>query len=138
MATRSVGRLYDHVLLSEARLRVTGYSILSRLTAEGPLSVSELAGRLAIERTTCTREVAPLVSSGLVEVTVGSDRRRRLLRATALGQRKLAEGRPAWEQVQRMVADEFGDADLRELLIRLERLLESSERLREGGMDNGA
>jgi DNA-binding MarR family transcriptional regulator len=138
MATRSVGRLYDHVLLSEAGLRVTGYSILSRLTAEGPLSVSELAGRLAIERTTCTREVAPLVSSGLVEVTVGSDRRRRLLRATALGERKLAEGRPAWEQVQRMVAGEFGDADLRELLIRLERLLESSERLREGGMDNGA
>lgn len=135
MATRSVARLYDRAL-SPAGLRVTEYSILSRLAAEGPLSVSELAGRLAMERTTCTREVAPLVSSGLVEATADSDRRRRLLRVTGLGQRKLADGRPAWEHVQRMVADEFGDADLRDLLTRLNRLLDSSERLREGVIDH--
>jgi DNA-binding MarR family transcriptional regulator len=135
MATRSVARLYDRAL-SRAGLRVTGYSILSRLAAEGPLSVSELAGRLAMERTTCTREVAPLVSSGLVEATAGSDRRRRLLRVTGLGQQRLADGRPAWEQVQRMVADEFGDADLSDLLTRLNRLLDSSERLREGVIDH--
>jgi len=137
MATRSVTRLYDRVL-SQAGLRVTGYSILSRLAAEGPLSVSELAGRLAMERTTCTREVAPLVSSGLVEATTGSDRRRRLLRVTGLGARRLAEGRPAWERVQQMVADEFGDADLRDLLTRLDRLLEGSERLREEVIDHDA
>ena len=137
MATRSVARLYDRAL-SQAGLRVTGYSILSRLAAEGPLSVSELAGRLAMERTTCTREVAPLVGSGLVEATTGSDRRRRLLRVTGLGQQKLAEGRPAWEHVQRMVAGEFGDADLRDLLGQLDRLLESSERLREEVSDHDA
>jgi DNA-binding MarR family transcriptional regulator len=136
MATRSVARLYDRAL-SQAGLRVTGYSILSRL-AEGPLSVGELAGRLAMERTTCTREVAPLVRSGLVEATTGSDRRRRLLRLTEPGQRKLAEGRPVWEQVQHRVAAEFGDGDLRDLLARLHQLLESSERLREGVTDNDA
>lgn len=138
MATRSVARLYDRVLLSQAGLRVTGYSILSRLAAEGPLSVSELAGRLAMERTTCTREVAPLVNSGLVEATTGSDRRRRLLRVTGLGARRLAEGRPAWERVQQMVAGEFGDAGLRDLLTRLDRLLEGSERLREEVIDHDA
>jgi DNA-binding MarR family transcriptional regulator len=137
MATRSVARLYDRAL-ARARLRVTGYSILSRLAAEGPLSVSELAGRLAMERTTCTREVAPLISSGLVAATAGSDRRRRLLRVTGLGRRRLAEGRPAWEHVQQMVAGEFGDADLRDLLTRLDRLLESSERLREEVSDDDA
>jgi DNA-binding MarR family transcriptional regulator len=135
MATRSVARLYDRAL-SRAGLRVTGYSILSRLAAEGPLSVSELAGRLAMERTTCTREVAPLVSSGLVEAAAGSDRRRRQLRVTGLGQRKLAEGRPAWARVQRMVAEEFGGADLRDLLTGLDRLLDSSEHLREAVSDN--
>ena len=81
MATRSVNRLYDHAL-SPAGLRVTGYSILSRLAEAGPLSVGELAGRLAMERTTCSREVAPLVAAGLVETTAGSDRRRRVLRLT--------------------------------------------------------
>ena len=128
MATRSVNRLYDRAL-SQVGLRVTGYSIMSRLAEDGPLSISELAGRLAMERTTCTREVAPLVESGLVESTVGSDRRRRLLRLTSLGARKRAEAYPLWERVQRMVADEFGDADVADLLVRLHRLRESSDRL---------
>jgi DNA-binding MarR family transcriptional regulator len=128
MATRSVKRLYDRSL-SRAGLRVTGYSILSRLARHGPLSVSELAGLLALERTTCTREVAPLASAGLVEITQGTDRRRRLLRLTSLGQRKLAEARPAWEQAQQMVAAEFGQADVLDLITRLRRLLEGSERL---------
>jgi DNA-binding MarR family transcriptional regulator len=128
MATRSVNRLYDRAL-SRVGLRVTGYSIMSRLAEEGPLSISELAGRLAMERTTCTREVAPLVGSGLVESTVGSDRRRRLLRLTSLGARKRAEAYPLWERVQRMVADELGGADVSDLLVRLRRLREGSDRL---------
>ena len=139
MATRSVNRLYDRAL-AQAGLRVTGYAILSRLAAAGPLSVGELAGRLAMERTTCTREVAPLVSAGLVEITPGTDRRRRLLQLTSLGERKHAEGRPAWERAQRLVAAEFGEVDIRDLLARLGRLLDSSERLgtREAVFDHDA
>lgn len=128
MATRSVNRLYDRAL-SAAGLRVTGYSILSRLAEEGPLSISELAGRLAMERTTCTREVAPLVAAGLVQDATGPDRRRRVLRLTGTGERKRAEAYPLWERVQRMVGDEFGDADVADLLARLRRLRESSDRL---------
>jgi DNA-binding MarR family transcriptional regulator len=131
MATRSVNRLYDRAL-SPAGLRVTGYSILSRLAEEGPLSVGELAGRLALERTTCTREVAPLVDAGLVEDVAGGDRRRRLLRLTGLGRRKRAEAYPLWERVQRMVGDEFGDAEVADLIGRLGRLRESSDRMQPG------
>jgi DNA-binding MarR family transcriptional regulator len=128
MATRSISRLYDRAL-SGAGVRATAYSILSRLAEEGPLSVSQLAGRLAMERTTCTREVAPLVNAGLVEITVGSDRRTRMLALTDLGAQKRAEAYPLWERVQRMLADEFGDADITALLGRLRRLRASSEHL---------
>jgi DNA-binding MarR family transcriptional regulator len=128
MATRSVNRLYDRAL-SPAGLRITGYSILSRLAEEGPLSVGELAGRLAMERTTCTREVAPLVAAGLVENAAGSDRRRRLLRLTGLGARKRAEAYPLWERVQQTVADEFGGPDIADLIVRLGRLRQSSDHL---------
>jgi len=128
MATRSVNRLYDRAL-SPAGLRVTGYSILSRLADEGPMSVSELAGRLGMERTTCTREVAPLVDAGLVEIATGPDRRRRLLRLTGPGRERRAEAYPLWERVQRMVGDAFGDAEVADLLARLRRLRESSDRL---------
>jgi DNA-binding MarR family transcriptional regulator len=128
MATRSVSRLYDRAL-SQAGLRVTGYSILSRLAAEGPLSVGELAGRLAMERTTCTREVAPLVRAGLVEVAAGTDRRRRVLRLTSLGEQKRTDAYPMWERVQRQVAAEFGGAEIEDLMTRLHRLTGGSERL---------
>jgi DNA-binding MarR family transcriptional regulator len=128
MATRSVNRLYDHAL-SEVGMRVTGYSILSRLTEEGPLSISQLAGRLAMERTTCTREVAPLLEAGLVEMTIGSDRRVRILRLTESGARKRAEAYPLWERVQRTLADDFGHTDITALLERLRRLQASSSRL---------
>jgi DNA-binding MarR family transcriptional regulator len=128
MATRSVNRLYDRAL-SPAGLRVTGYSILSRLADGGPMPVGELAGRLGMERTTCTREVAPLVDAGLVEIATGPDRRRRLLRLTSLGRERRAEAYPLWERVQRMVGDAFGDAEVADLLARLRRLRESSDRL---------
>ena len=128
MATRSVNRLYDRAM-SEAGLRITGYSILSRLAAQGPLSVGELAGLLAMERTTCTREVAPLIRTGLVEAAAGTDRRRRVLRLTSLGEQKRADAHPIWERVQRQVGAEFGGAEVEDLLIQLRRLTGESERL---------
>jgi DNA-binding MarR family transcriptional regulator len=128
MATRSVSRLYDRAL-SHVGLRVTAYSILSRLAAEGPMPVGDLAGRLAMERTTCTREVAPLVRSGLVEAAAGPDRRQRILRLTSLGEQKRAGAYPIWERVQQEVAAEFGGSEVQELLIRLRRLTGGSERL---------
>jgi DNA-binding MarR family transcriptional regulator len=128
MASRSLGRLYDRAL-SQAGLRAAGFAILSVLAAEGPLAVGGLAGRLAMDRTTCTREVAPLVSEGLVEIEAGSDRRQRLLRLTSRGERKRSRAQRAWEQVQHDVAAEFGDVDIHDLLIDLRRLLACSERL---------
>jgi DNA-binding MarR family transcriptional regulator len=128
MATRSVDRLYERAF-SEAELTVTSYSILSRLEKDGPLSISQLALRMAVDRTTCTREVAPMVTSGLLDMTIGDDRRRRVLRLTALGEQRLKEGRSPWARVQEMVADEFGAPAVVDLISSLRRLLESSERL---------
>ncbi|HEV8219134.1 MAG TPA: MarR family winged helix-turn-helix transcriptional regulator [Streptosporangiaceae bacterium] len=128
MATRSVTRLYDRAL-SPAGLRVTGYSILSRLAAEGPLSVGELAGLLAMERTTCTREVAPLLRAGLVEAAAGADRRRRMLRLTGLGEQKRAAAYPLWERVQQEIAAEYGSAEIEDLLGRLHELTGGSSRV---------
>jgi DNA-binding MarR family transcriptional regulator len=129
MVTRSVNRLYDQAL-SPVGLRATGYSIMSRLADEGPLTVGELAGRLAMQRTTCTREVAPLVKAGLVETATGSDRRQRLLRLTGRGAEKRSQAYPLWETVQGMVAVEFGAAEVVDLLAGLHRLLESTDQLR--------
>ena len=61
--------------MSPASVTTSGYAILARLDREGTLPLGQLAARLAMDRTTLSREVAPLVDSGLVAAaTDGLDR----------------------------------------------------------------
>jgi DNA-binding MarR family transcriptional regulator len=128
MATRSVARLYDRAL-GEAGLRQAGYSILSRLDAEGPFTISDLADRLTLERTTCSREVGALVDAGLLTTEAGSDRRQRLVRLSDQGAEKLTAARAHWHSVQDQLAGAFGTAETEALLERLRTLLKASEEL---------
>jgi len=107
MATRSIARLYDEAL-APAGLRTTEYSILARLLADGPAPVGQLSARLLMDRTTLAREARPLVEAGLVEVSVGEDRRRRMLAITAAGRERVRQARPLWKAVQERVQERFG------------------------------
>jgi DNA-binding MarR family transcriptional regulator len=127
MTTRSVARLYDRAL-AEVGLRQVAYTILARLEAEGPISMNGVSARLALDRTTCSREVAPLVRAGLVHVDVGEDRRRRLLRLSDAGAERLARARPHWRRVQQQVEDSFG-GQTGDLLDALRALLDATEQL---------
>jgi DNA-binding MarR family transcriptional regulator len=107
MAARSLTRVYDRAL-EPAGIRTSQFSILARLLEEGPLSVSHLARRLAMDRTTLARDLRPLERRGLVSVTVGVDRRVRMAELTAAGNRLVDEVRPLWKQVQRDVRSQLG------------------------------
>ena len=100
-------RVYDRAL-EPAGIRTSQFSILARLLEEGPLSVTHLAGRLAMDRTTLARDLRPLERRGLVSVSVGSDRRVRMAALTAAGHRLVDDVRPLWKQVQREVRAELG------------------------------
>ena len=126
MTTRSIVRLYDRAL-ADVGIRQVAFAILARLDAEGPLSINELAARLALERTTCSREVSPLVRAGLIEVGVGDDRRRRILRLSAAWADRLAQARPRWRAVQQQIAQSFGGEQTGELLDALRTLLQVTE-----------
>lgn len=122
MTTRAVARLYDQELAPHG-LRTTQYSILARLEVEGPMSIGHLAARLAMDRTTLSREAAPLVRAGLVEQNAGEDRRRRVLGLSSEGRIRLEAARPAWRQAQRRVRAELGYGRVEELLGELRALL---------------
>ncbi|MFC9241592.1 MarR family winged helix-turn-helix transcriptional regulator [Streptomyces decoyicus] len=128
MTTRWIDRLYSQAL-GEVDLRPMNYAFLSRLAADGPRMVSQLADRLAMERTTCTRELQPLTRAGLVTVEVGADRRQRVVHLTPEGEAKLAEGRPHWAAVQQRVAGAFGSEPTDDLLGRLRELLAETQQL---------
>ena len=108
MATRVLSRRYDDALRPYG-LRTTQYSVLARLADEGPMTVGRLAGRLATERTTLSRELGPLGRRGLIEVAAGDDRRRRVVSLTPAGSEALDGARPAWTAVQAETRNALGD-----------------------------
>lgn len=132
MATRSIARLYDRGF-AEFGLRAVGYAILARLDEDGPLTLGNLAARLALERTTCSREIGPLLEAGLVEVVVGDDRRRRIVRLTDQGAKLFARACPYWERVQAQVASEFGTIETSALLTALHMLTAAAQTLARSG-----
>ena len=107
MAARSLTRIYDRAL-EPAGVRTTQFSVLARLLEEGPLPLTHLAGRLAMDRTTLARDLRPLERRGLVAISVGADRRVRMAELTPAGHRLVDEVRPLWKQVQRDVRAELG------------------------------
>lgn len=123
MASRVVTRHYDRTL-APSGLRTNGYSILARLDQEGPLAVGALAARLAMDRTTLSRESAPLLASGLLEAGADDrDARRRILSLGDAGRERLRAARPLWLRAQAQLLEEFGAERTSELVRELRALV---------------
>jgi len=127
MATRAVTKRYDEAL-RPAGLRTTQYSVLARLRFEGPFTLTRLAERLALDRTTLARELEPLRRRGLVSVTPGADRRRREVALTEEGRALLRKARPLWEAAQVGVVEELGVERVGALLAELSAIASQHEK----------
>jgi DNA-binding MarR family transcriptional regulator len=99
---RVVTRLFEAKLRPKG-LRATQFSVLAALALKGPTPVKELAGTLGLERTTLTRIGAVLERHGWVAVAPSDDPRKRPLRLTGAGRRKLETAFPAWKAAQDLV-----------------------------------
>ena len=106
-ATRLITQYYDKAL-APAGIRSTQYSLLSLLEMMGEAPMQEVAYVLAMDRTTLTRNLNPLLRAGLVKVKVGSDRRSRPLTLTPKGQSTLEKALPYWQKAQSRIVDEIG------------------------------
>jgi hypothetical protein len=80
--SRRVSQHYDRIVVG-AGLKTTQYSLLSNIDRLGPIRPSDLAAAMAMDASTLTRNLQPLVASGWVEVGPGADARSRLVVATA-------------------------------------------------------
>ena len=115
---RRVTQAYDRAL-RPAGIKLTQYSVLANVRRDGGLSITELAERLAMDRTTLTRNLRPMERAGWVEVGPGPDRRRRSLRITAAGNEVFETALPLWQAAERSFRRGLGRetaADLRRLL----------------------
>jgi DNA-binding MarR family transcriptional regulator len=99
-ATRLVSRHYDAVISEATGLKTSQYSLLSHIDKLGPLQPSELAARMALEPSTLSRNLQPLITQGWVLVGPGSNQRSRSLSLSEAGRAKRAEAQRAWKAAQ--------------------------------------
>src|SRR5689334_22614123 len=114
-AARALTQLYDDAM-APAGLRVTQFSLLRTLAANGPLRISALAARQLLDRTALSRNLDPLLARGLVEVVRGRDARTREVAITPSGRRELRAAEPHWRQAQASVRRRLGAERLSELI----------------------
>lgn len=123
--TRRVSQRYD-AELAKAGLKGTQYSLLAHVARLGPIRPGELARAMAMDASTLTRNLKPLVEAGWLELAAGSDARSRAVRITEAGRDKRREGQRHWKAAQEGLEELLGV----ERVLALHALLDSTlERL---------
>jgi DNA-binding MarR family transcriptional regulator len=106
-AARRVTQIYSRHLASTG-LKISQFSLLGFVAAEGPISIGRLSDRLATDRTTLTRNLRPLLQGGLVERATSGDRRRHELVATPDGRALFKRALPLWVAAEQEVRAAMG------------------------------
>ena len=120
-AARRVTQFYD-AALAPTGIRGTQLPILHHLAEHGPMTMKALAEAMVLDRATLGHNLRPLEIHGLVERTVGADRRARLVTLTRFGRERLDAARGLWLEAQRTFESAFGSADAAALRASLARV----------------
>ncbi len=122
-ATRAITQHYDDAM-ADAGMRSTQFTVLAALAQAPRVPLSKLADVLVMDRTTLTRNLAPLVRDGLVEEHSAEDRRVRSFALSAHGKKVLEKAMPGWKKAQARVLRSLRAEDAKEL----DRILKSAVR----------
>ena len=116
-AARRITQAYDRAL-RPAGIQAAQFTILTMTDAgaqEDGMTVSELAERLGMDRTTLSRNLDVVERRGWIETRPGADRRERLAILTAKGRAMLAEALPLWTAAQQAAIRTIGEESLADL-----------------------
>lgn len=121
-ASLAITEVYDHYL-APCQLSVSQFSILKHILAMEPVSVSELAAEIRLDRTTLVRNLKPLEKQGLIHDIAKSGTRNRQLCLIAAGREKIEQAHVYWQQAQEQIEAQLGSEDtkiLQTLLLKIE------------------
>jgi len=107
MAARAVTRLYDDMLRSVG-LRATQLAALVAVGGDEVVSITALAKFMGMDRSTLTRNLAPLEREGLIRVGNEGWRRSRAVEITKKGRLRLRDALPLWEKAQETLRKRLG------------------------------
>jgi DNA-binding MarR family transcriptional regulator len=124
-ASRTIGRQFDEAF-RPLGLNNGQFSLLMALNQPTPPTMSSLAERLAMDRTTTTANLKPLERRGLVAIRRDEeDARVRRIVLTEAGRAVLAEAVDRWRAANRAVLACLGGTDLAALRSALRTIAEA-------------
>lgn len=118
-----ISDLYDQCL-EPVGLTISQYSSLANLNAMPNASISDLAARVGLDRTTLVRNLKPLMERGLIEDLAQPGRRNRQLVLTPAGQTLLGQGRVLWQSAQDQLSARLGQENIQVIRTVLRQLQE--------------
>ncbi len=122
--SRVITRRYEKAL-KPLSLTSFQFSALVALSGYPTIPQSALADAFGMSVSTLNRNVGPLASRGVVEISESpKDRRVKLLSLTPAGEKLLAEAMPLWEQAQADALERLGADEWMSLKSKLDRILD--------------
>jgi len=109
-AARIVTRIYNDAL-RPVGIKANQCTTLIAVSLMGPVSITNIADNLGMERTTVTRNLAPLVKAGFIKIESGHGRTRNVL-ITPKGKAIIKKAKPVWADAQRQVIETISEPEL--------------------------
>ncbi|KTE89497.1 MarR family transcriptional regulator [Desulfitobacterium hafniense] len=120
-ASRAVTQFYDDIL-KPSGITTSQLSLLKHLEIAETATISELAKRMRIDRTTLNRNMKPLIEAEFLEIKQGKDSRTRQIMLTGKGKDAVDRGWKLWGVAQASLKEYMGEEDLAKLVELLSKL----------------
>jgi DNA-binding MarR family transcriptional regulator len=111
---RITTRIYEREL-KETGIEITQFGLLTALEKTGEVNQKRLSAGFAMDSTTLTRTLCPLIEKGWVQVKRGNDERERLFNLTRAGKRQIVDAQPHCERAEHRLRKEIGETDWKQM-----------------------
>ncbi|CDZ47256.1 MarR family winged helix-turn-helix transcriptional regulator [Neorhizobium galegae] len=113
-ASRKVSSYYDEAL-APLGVNIGQFSLLRNINRLAPISLTDLAVQVELDRSTVGRNAKVLERMGLVAIGHGEDQREAMLTVAPKGAAILKKGAPLWDSVQDDIEARLGTEKTRQL-----------------------
>ena len=109
-AARAVSRQYD-AIMKDGGAHAPQFSVLFVLSVAGGISITELAQKMGMDRSSMSRNLQLLQTQGLIELSGEGSVRARQVTLTPAGHEALQTLLPLWREAQSDFIAHLGEAD---------------------------
>ena len=109
-AARAVSKQYN-AAMKDSAVEATQFSVLFILSKSGALSITDLANKMGLDRTSMSRNLTPLQTHGYISVGDDGMTRAREVTITDAGSKALQDLMPMWRKAQAEFSAHMGEAD---------------------------